>query len=319
MRLWGPAGRPAAAGCGEPPRYQPLRRARCAATALSLHGSPREGRRPDRWRRHDADGISDDARAVIERHGLDRGRILDAARRYEAKKGADFNRAPARDFKGAPLGQNMVRAAYLSPAFGKFRDKFDIALESLDYGATDAILDECLRAGIIADPDGNGIYGAWKLHAERLEGLNAALYRAARSAVRLNRFIGSLGELDNYKRGRWRRDGDAQDRVPATVGRSNRFLAKEAVARVSYAASALAGWTQPVRYSPYPRTLDVELERFGDEKGGHLAGEGEVHIHAGCPIPALDYIKIALLPHCRLGRQDVVERYGEVGMVDRIA
>ena len=310
---------------------------------MSLHGCPRAGRRPDRWRRHDADGISDDARAVIERHGLDRGRILDAARRYEPKKGSDFNRAPVRDFEGAPLGLNMVSAAYSSRAFGKFRDKFGIALRSLDYGATDAILDECLRAGIIAGPDGNGIYGAWKLHAERLEGLNAALYRAARSAVRLNRFIGSLGELDNYKRGRWRRDGDAQDRVPATVGESNRFLSKEAVAMVSYAASALAGWTQPVRYSPYPRTLDTELERFGDEKirsgswpprgrhldtelerfgdekGGHLAGEGEVHIHAGCPIPALDYIKITLLTHCRLGRQDVVERYGEVGMVDRIA
>ena len=286
---------------------------------MNRQGRPMTGRRPASWRRHDADGISDDARAVIERHGLDRGRILDTARRYEAKKGADFNLAPARDFEGAPLGRNMIRAAYSNRAFGAFRDRFDIALGSLDYGESDAILDECLETGIIANLDGNGIYGAWKLHAERLEGLNAALYRAARSAVHLNRFIGSLGELDNYRRKRWRRDGDAQDRVSTTVGRSNHFLSKDAVAKVSYTAAALAGWAQPVRYSPYPRTHDVGLERFGDEKSGHLAGEGEVHIHAGCPIPARDYIKITPLPHCRLGRHDVVEQYGDVGVVDRPA
>ena len=58
---------------------------------MNRQGRPMTGRRPTRWRRHDVDGISDDARAVIERHGLDRGKILDAARRYEAKKGADFN------------------------------------------------------------------------------------------------------------------------------------------------------------------------------------------------------------------------------------
>ena len=286
---------------------------------MSLQGRPLAGRSPAGWRRHDADGISDDARAVIARHGLDMARILDAARRYKAKKGADFNLAPARDFEGAPLGLNMVLAAYLSPAFGRFRDRFDIALGSLDYGASDAILDECLRAGIIVDLDGNGFYGAWKLHVERLEGFNAALYRAARDAVRLNRLIGSLDELDNYRRGKWRRDGDAQDRVPATVGRSNRFLGEDAVARVSYDAAALAGRMQPVRYSPYPRTPDAGLERFGDEKSGHLAGEGEVHIHAGCPIPARDHIKTAPLPRCGLGWKDVAERYGDVGVVDRPA
>ena len=263
---------------------------------MSLQGRPLTGRSPAGWRRHDADGISDDARAVIGRHGLDMGRILDAARHYEAKKGADFNLAPARDFEGAPLGRNMVRAAYSSPAFGRLRDRFDIALGSLDYAASDAILDECLAACIIVDLDGNGIYGAWKLHVERLEGLNVALCRAVRDAVRLNRFIGSLGELDNYRRGEWRRDGDAQDRVPATVGRSNRFLGEDAVARVSYDAAALAGRMQPVRYSPYRRTPDAGLERFGDEKSGHLAGEGEVHIHTGCPIPARDHIKTARCP-----------------------
>ena len=222
------------------------------------------------------------------------GRIRDAARRYEAKEGVDFNLAPAQDFEEAPLGRNTVGAAYSSPAFGRFRDRFDVALGSLDYGASDAILDECLADGIIADLNGNGIYGAWKLHAERLEGLNAALYRSARGAVCLNRFIGSLDELDNYRRGRWRRDGDEQDRVPATVGRSNRFLGADAVARVSYDVAALAGRAQPVRYSPYPRTPDARLERFGDEKSGHLAGEGEVHIHAECPIPARDHIKITV-------------------------
>ena len=213
----------------------------------------------------------------------------------------------------------MVRAAYSSPAFGRLRDRFDIALGSLDYAASDAILDECLGAGIIADLDGNGICGAWKLHVERLEGFNVALYRAARDAVRLNRLIGSLGELDNYRRGKWRRDGDAQDRVSATVGRSNRFLGEDAVARVSYAAAALAGRMQPVRYPPYPRTSNTGLERFGDEKSGHLAGEGEVHIHAGCPIPVRDHIKTTLLPRCGLGWKDVVERYGDVGVVDRPA
>ena len=137
--------------------------------------------------------------------------------------------------------------------------------------------------------------------------------------MRLNRFIGSPGELDNYRRGRWRRDGDEQDRVPATVGRSNRFLGADAVARVSYDAAALAGRAQPVRYSPYPRTPDARLERFGDEKSGHLAGEGEVHIHAECPIPARDHIKITLVAHCRLRWRDVVERYGDVGRVVRAA
>ena len=218
-----------------------------------------------------------------------------------------------------PLGRNMVRAAYSSPAFGRLRDRFDIALGSFDYAASDAILDECLRAGIIADLDGNGICGAWKLHVERLEGFNVALYRAARDAVRLNRLIGSLGELDNYRRGKWRRDGDAQDRVSATAGRSSRFLGEDAVARVSYAAAALAGRMRPVRHSPYPRTSNTGLERFGDEKSGHLAGEGEVHIHAGCPIPVRDHIKTTLLPRCGLGWKDVVERYGDVGVVDRPA
>lgn len=42
---------------------------------------------------------------------------------------------------------------------------------------------------------------------------------------------------------------------------------------------------QPVRYPPYPRKQDALHERFGDEKDGRSAGEGEVHIHTKCPIP----------------------------------
>ena len=266
-----------------------------------------------RW--HDADGISADARAVIGRHGLDRGRILDIAGRYAAQKGVDFNEAPAQDFEGAPLGGNLASMVHPNPAFDAFRVQFDAALESLDYATSDAIIDRCLAAGVVVNNAGKSVYGEWRRSAERLEGLNAALFWAACGAARLNRFIGSLGELDNYRHGRWRREGDAQDRVPATVGESNRLLRKRAVAMVTYSAGALAGWTQPVRYSPYPRNPDAGRERFGAEKGGQLAGEGEVHVHAGCPIPARDHIKIAPLPRCPLGRQEVVELYGDVGVV----
>lgn len=185
-----------------------------------------------------------------------------------------------------------------NPAFDAFRVQFDAALESLDYATSDAIIDRCLAAGVVVNNAGKSVYGEWRRSAERLEGLNAALFWAVCGAARLNRFIGSLGELDNYRRGRWRREGDAQDRVPATVGESNRLLRKRAVAMVTYSAGALAGWTQPVRYSPYPRNPDAGRERFGAEKGGQLAGEGEVHVHAGCPIPARDHIKTAPLPRC---------------------
>lgn len=274
------------------------------------------GRRPSARRWHDADGISAGARAVIGRHGLDRGKILDVAKRYAARKGVDFNEGPARDFEGAPLGDSLASMVYSKPAFDAFRGRFDAALESLDYAASDAIIDMCLGDGIIVDSAGTSIYGEWRRSAERLEGLNVALFWAARGAASLNRFIGSLDELENYRRGRWRREGDAQDRVPTTVGESNRFLANKAAARVTYSAGALAGWTQPVRYSPYPRNPDARRERFGAEKGGQLAGEGEVHVHAGCPIPARDHIKIVLLPRSSLGRQEAVERYGDVGVVE---
>ena len=192
---------------------------------------------------------------------------------YGAKKAGDFNRAPAGDFRDAPLGENLVNAAYANPPFAAFRSRFHSALESLDYGTSDAIIDKCLRDGSIVDRYGNSIYGGWKRYAELLEGLNAALFMVARDAARLNRFIASLGEQDNYRRWMWREEGDMQDRVPTTVGEFNVFLDKWAVARVSYPTVALAGWTQPVRYSPYPRNTDGGRERFGGEKDGSVAGE----------------------------------------------
>ena len=266
-------------------------------------------------RRHDADGISDAARDFIDRHGLDAGRVLELADGYAAEEGTDFNLAPARDIKRALVGRNLARMLYAEPAFDKFSGRFRSAIESLDYGASDAIIDKCLKGGIIVDRGGDSVYGRWCRDAELLEGLNVALARAAAGATILNRFIGSLAELDNYRRGRWRREGDEQDRVSMTVGKSNAFLDKDAAALVSYSAASLAGCTQPVRYTPYLRSFDAARARFGSEKSGHLAGKGEVHVHARCPIPARDQVKIALLPRCRLGKQDVVERYGDVGIV----
>ena len=248
---------------------------------MRSHGRYRAAPRQSSWRLHDADGISPEACAVIGRHGLSRDRILGIVKACEAKKAGDF-RAPAGDFRDAPLGENLVNAAYANPPFGAFRSRFHSALELLDYGTSDAIIDKCLRDGSIVDRYGNSIYGGWKRYAELLEGLNAALFRVARDATRLNRFISSLGEPDNYRRGMWREEGDMQDRVPTTVGESNVFLDKWAVAKVSYSTVALAGWTQPVRYSPYPRNTDEWSERFGGEKDGSVACECEARIHAGC-------------------------------------
>ena len=267
-------------------------------------------------RRHDADGISDNARAIIDRHGLDAGGILEIAGGYKAEKGADFNQAPARDFVGALVGDSLASMLYAAPAFDELRGRFRSAIESLDYDTLDAIIDKCLRAGIIVDSSGNSVYDRWRRDAALLEGLNVALHRAAADATTLNRFVGSLAELDNYRRGQWRRAGDEQDRVSTTVGRSNAFLAQGAAALVSYSAASLAGCTQPVRYSPYIRNFDAARERFGSEKSGNFAGEGEVHVHTRCPIPARDQVKILLLPRCGLGKRDVVERYGDVGIVE---
>ena len=291
-------------------------RANRRARALISNGGADAGPRPSERRRHDADGVSTEASAIIDRHGLDRGKILDIAKGYGYKEGVDFNEAPARDFEGAPLGDNLLAALESVSTFDAFRHQFISAIDSLDYDTSDGIIDRLFVEGAIVDKDDKNTYHDWKRHAERLEGLNVALHLATGGDPPLHRFIGSLGELGNYRRGRWRQAGDAQDRVPATVGTTNFFLDKKAVAKVSYSAAALAGWTQPVRYSPYPRNPDEGRERFGGEKSGHFAGECEVHTHTGCPISVGEHLKLALLPRCGLGRREVVERYGDVGIVE---
>ncbi len=72
---------------------------------------------PLEWRRHDADGISGDERAVIDRHGLDAGSILGLPAAAGLRRGADFNLAPVRDFEGALVGRNLACAMYAEPAF----------------------------------------------------------------------------------------------------------------------------------------------------------------------------------------------------------
>lgn len=283
---------------------------------MGAASSRRGGANPPapRMRQHDADGVSREASAVIGRHGLDRTRVLGWADHYGAERGTDFNLAPADDFEYAPLGINLARMAYKTPAFGPFRKGFDYALHAFDYATSDGIMDECLRRGIIKQ-GGRSIHGSWMRYAEQLEGLNASLFRATLGATKLRRFILDFGELDNYRHGRWRRDGDAQDRVSTTVGASNFLLGKMAVAIVTYDAGAIEGWMQAVRYSPYPRHPDTALEWFGCEKDGRFAGEGEVHVHTGCPIPPRRHIKITILPPSKHGRGHVVERYGDVAIV----
>lgn len=61
--------------------------------------------------------------------------------------------------------------------------------------------------------------------------------------------------------------------MSATVGLSNAFI-DNPVARISYDTRAIAGWMQPVRYSPYPRNLDQEIERFGLKRTGTTRQRG---------------------------------------------
>ena len=143
-----------------------------------------------------------------------------------------------------------------------------------------------------------------------------ALFRAARDALALCRFILKFAELGNYRRGHWRRANDRQDRVPMTVGMSNQYLDKMAVAKITYLTGALRGWMQPVRYSPYPRNMDTGREAFGHEKDGVFAAEGEVHVHVGCPIPPRDHIKIGIVSLQGQERAEIVEQYGCVGDIE---
>ena len=77
---------------------------------------------------------------VVARHDLDQGGIAEAAARYEARAGVDFNSAPWLDFKDAPLGQNLGELVHILPAFDPFRDKFNDALAALDYRTADGSL-----------------------------------------------------------------------------------------------------------------------------------------------------------------------------------
>lgn len=285
-------------------------------TTMSNQGDPRAGADQPVWRRHDGDGVSQEAHRLIKLHGLRRSKVLECADHYELKKGIDFNLAPARDFKDVPLGRVLARAMSAEPAFAPYEDKFNDALISFDYATSDGIIDRCLMGSIARVQSWKILYDKWREYVERLEGFNVALFRAARMTAELHRFILDFGELGNYLRGRWRMPGNEQNRVPTTVGESNRYVDDGAVAKVTYDASAIRGWIQPVRYSPYPRNLVTELEQFGHEKDGAFAEEGEVHLHTGCPIPSRDHIKIGIMSAQGRGRQEIVDRYGGAGVIE---
>ena len=116
--------------------------------------------------------------------------------------------------------------------------------------------------------------------------------------------------------GRWHEAGDRQSRAPTTFGATNRHLNSTAVAMITYDASAVRDWLQPVRYSAYPRNLDTQLEQFGHEKDGSFADEGEVHLRTGCPIPSRDHIKLAMISGQGRGRQEIVDGYGGAGIIE---
>ena len=274
-----------------------------------------EAGRPGK-RQHDGDGISQEARRIIDEHGLSMSKVLGFADHYALKEGTDFNMAPTRDFMDAPLGLVLSNTITGHPSFAPNLGKFAGALSSFDYATSDGIIDKWFRDGAAAVQAVEGWYGRWREITERLEGLNAALFRAARDTDELHRFIQDFGELGNYQSGRWRRAGDGQNRVPTTVGTTNRYVGRTAVAMITYGASAVRDWIQPVRYSPYPRNLDTQLEQFGHEKDGFFADEGEVHLHTGCPIPSRDHIKIAMITDQGRGRQEIVERYGGAGIIE---
>ena len=283
---------------------------------MNNQGDPRAGADHPVWRRHDGDGMSQEALRLVKAHGLRRSNVLEYADHYALKDGTDFNLAPARDFEGAPLGQVLANAIGAEPAFDPYADKFASALSSFDYATSDGIIDRCLMGGMGRVQAWEILYNEWREYTERLEGFNVALFRAARMTAELHRFILDFGELGNYLRGRWRMPGNEQSRVPTTVGESNRYVGDRAVAKMTYDASVIRRWIQPVRYSPYPRNLDTELEQFGHEKDGTFAEEGEVHLHTGCPIPLRDHIKIGIMSAQGRGRQEIVDRYGGAGVIE---
>lgn len=121
------------------------------------------GRPPLNRRRHDDDdGVLSEAGAVIGRHGPDGERILGIAEGYGAAGIVVFNKAPADDFMDTLVGEGLVRVARRRPAFGAFYSRFNSALEPLDYGTSDGIIDRRLVDGIIAGHDGGSVYGDWR-------------------------------------------------------------------------------------------------------------------------------------------------------------
>lgn len=116
-----------------------------------------------RMRQYDADGVSAEARAVIARHGLDMGRVLEWAHWYAEKRGPDFNLAPLKDFGGSPLGKTLTKISAEMRPFGLVQERFNSALDSFDYGVSDSIMDKLLRDGSVVDKDGRSIYsgGGW--------------------------------------------------------------------------------------------------------------------------------------------------------------
>ena len=268
---------------------------------------------PSSWRLHDGNGISDRAHAVIVDHDLSMGTILDIADRYAPRDGVDFNVAPTRDITRARLWKDLNVAASGQTAPAADAARFARALSLNEHGTSDAIVSSWLRDGRLADGDGRNLYAYWRRGAEYMEGVNAALHKAAENAVHLHRLVGNVDEFDNYQRGRWRRAGDGLDRVSLTVGVTNPILSgREAL--VAYDARLLAGCIQPVRYSPYPRLDEGGREGFGSEKYAAYAGEGEVHLYAGCRTLPRDHVNILLLGDAKRRRAEIVARYGEAGV-----
>ena len=279
---------------------------------MGIPGGSLGGPRRPYWRPHDGNGMTNEARAVVKDHRLNMDEIMKAAGHYAPKAGVDFNRAPHRDFAGAPLGKNLYNTIddRLVPAADLA--VFDRAKAAPNHATADAIMSSWLKGARIAGPDGANLYGEWRHWAERLEGFNVALYWAVRNAAWLYRFI-QVDELGNYLRGRWRQTDDT-NRVSLTVGQSNPFLGAGAEAMAAYDARSLAGCIQPVRYSPYPRMQDSD-ERFGSEKDATYAGEGEVHLYTGCRIPAADHVNIDLLGPTKHRRNEFIGIYRSAAFI----
>lgn len=126
--------------------------------------SNRGGAAPPAMRQHGAAVVSPEACAVIRRHGLDRGRVPGWADRCGVEEGVGFNLAPRAGLENAPPGRRLARMVDTLPAFGPFCERLERSLRLLGYGASDGIMDECLRNGIV-ERAGKGIYAEWRRYA----------------------------------------------------------------------------------------------------------------------------------------------------------